>query len=80
MQNTDLTKKNQNIIKHKNLLSHIKIGKGVLALGDIEIEKDKFYHHKSSVFKNYLRIEEVLLSKKISSGEEILAVLYSLLV
>ena len=30
-------------IKHKNLLSRIKIG-------DIEIEKNRFYGHKTSIF------------------------------
>ena len=39
MQNTDLTKK-PNIIKHKNLLSHVKMGKEILTFGDIEIEKN----------------------------------------
>ena len=40
MQNTNLTKK-RNIVIHKNLLSHIKMGKKVLTFGDIEIEKKK---------------------------------------
>ena len=39
-----------NIIKHKNLLSHIKMGKEILTFGDIEIEKNKFYCHKSPIF------------------------------
>ena len=30
-------------MKHKNLLSHIKMGKEILTFGDIEIEKNKFY-------------------------------------
>ena len=29
------------MITHKNLLSHIKIGKEILMFGDIEIEKKK---------------------------------------
>ena len=41
MENIDLKK--WSIIKHKNLLSHIKIGKEILMFGDIEIEKNKFY-------------------------------------
>ena len=39
-----------NIIKHKNLLSHIKMGKEILTFGDIEIEKNKFYCHKCPIF------------------------------
>ena len=31
----------QNIIKHKNLLSHTKMGKEILTFGDIEIKKKK---------------------------------------
>ena len=47
MQYIELTK-NRNI-KHKNLLSHIKMNKEILTFGDNEIEKNnKFYHHKIS--------------------------------
>ena len=35
-----------NIIKHTNLLSHIKMSKEIIAFGDIEIEKHKFYRYK----------------------------------
>ena len=42
MQNADLTEKKWNIIEHRNLLSHIKMGKEILTLGDIEAEKKKF--------------------------------------
>ena len=31
------------MITHKNLLSHIKMGKEILMFGDIEIEKKRFY-------------------------------------
>ena len=30
-------------MKHKNLLSHIKMGKEILTFGDIENKKNKFY-------------------------------------
>ena len=36
-------------------------------LGNIEIEKDKFYHHKSPVPLRDIDIEKVLVSNKISS-------------
>ena len=42
--------KKRNIIKHKNLLSHIKTGKEILTFGNIEIETDTFCRNKSSSF------------------------------
>ena len=38
MQNADLTEKKWSIIKHKNLLLHIKMGKEILTFGGIEIK------------------------------------------
>ena len=61
---------------HKNLLSHIKTCKQILTFGDIEIEKIEFYRQKTPTFlkdvKDFLKddIEKVLMSNKISSGEE----------
>ena len=52
-----LKKKKQSIIKHKNLLSHIKIGIEILTFGDIEIEKNKFWEDIDN--------EKVLVSNKI---------------
>ena len=40
----------QKIIKHKNLLSHIKMVEKIITLGDIESEKHKFYLYKSPIF------------------------------
>ena len=37
-------------LKHKNLSSHIKMGKEISTFGDIKIEKDEFYLHKSPIF------------------------------
>ena len=51
MQNIDLTKKKRNIIKHKNLLSHIKMGKKPQrTFGIIEIERSAFHRHESPIF------------------------------
>ena len=36
------------------------MGKNILTFGDIEIEKDKFYHHKSPIVLEHVHIEEVL--------------------
>ena len=46
------------------------MGKKSLRLGDIEIEKNRFYLHKSHVPLRYVDIEKVLVSKKISFGEK----------
>ena len=50
MQNANLTEKKRNIIKHKNLLPHIKMGKEILMFGNTEIEKNKFYRHENPIF------------------------------
>ena len=60
-----------NIIKYENLLSHIKMSKEILAFAAIEIEKYKFYHHKSPIFFKDVVIEKVLVSNKISFGEKL---------
>ena len=39
MPSTDLIEKKQNIMKHKNLLSHVKMGKEILNFGDIKTEQ-----------------------------------------
>ena len=40
----------------------------ILTFGNIKIEKNKFYHHKSPIFLEDVNIEKVLVSNKISSG------------
>ena len=42
--------KKWDIIKHKNLLSHIKMDKEILTVGDTEIKKHKFCCYKSPTF------------------------------
>ena len=44
------------------------MGKEILTLGDIEIEKNKSYCHKSPVHLRDVDIEKVLVSNKISFG------------
>ena len=44
--------------------------KEILTFGYTEIEKDKFYRHKCPVFLEYVDIEKVFVSKKISSDEK----------
>ena len=46
----------------------MKIGKEVLTFDNIEIEKNKFYHHITPSFLGDVDIEKVLVSKKISFG------------
>ena len=48
------------------------MGKEILTSGDIEIEKNKFYHHKSPIYLKIVDIEDVLVSNKISCGEKII--------
>ena len=54
---------------YKNLLSHIKIGKEISTFGDIGIEKNKFYSHKTPVPLRDVNIEKVLVSNNIPFGE-----------
>ena len=46
------------------------MGKEILAFGNVEIEKDKFYRHKGRIFLEGVDIEKVLVSKKIYFGEK----------
>ena len=46
------------------------MGKEILTFGDIEIEKNKFYHDKSPVPLRNVDIEKVLVSSKISFGKK----------
>ena len=52
------------------MLSRKKIGREILKLGDIEIEKHRFYCHKNPIFIKNVDIEKVLVSNKISSAEK----------
>ena len=44
--------------------------KDILTFGDTEVEKYEFYCHKRPIFLKDVGIEEVLVSKKISSDEK----------
>ena len=46
------------------------MGKEILTFGNTEIEKNKFYHHKSPVPLRDVDIEKVLVSNKIYFGEK----------
>ena len=52
------------------MLSHIKIGREILMFGDIKIEKNEFYRHKSPIFLRDVDIEKVLISNKIFFSEK----------
>ena len=47
------------------------MGKEILTFGDIEVEKNKFYHHKILIFLRDLDIE-----KKLVSGEKTINTLF----
>ena len=44
--------------------------KEILTFGNIDIEKNKLYRHKTPIFLGDVDIEKVLVSKKISFGEK----------
>ena len=46
------------------------MGKEILMFGNIEIEKNNFYHHITPIFLGDVDIEKVLVSHKISFGEK----------
>ena len=46
------------------------MGKEILTFGDIEIEKNNFYHYKSPMFLDDVDIEKILVSNKIFSAEK----------
>ena len=46
------------------------MGKEFLTFGDIQIEKNKFYLHKTPILLRDVYIEKVLVSNKISFGEK----------
>ena len=46
------------------------MGKKILTFDDIEIERNKFYHHKGPTFLEDADIEKQLISNKISFGEK----------
>ena len=46
------------------------MGKKILTFDNIEIEKNKFYHHKTPIFLGDVDIEIVLVSNNISFREK----------
>ena len=43
-------KKAEHYKTNKKKLSYIRMGKEILMFEDIEIERNKFYHHKTPIF------------------------------
>ena len=46
------------------------MGKEILTFSNIEIQKNNFYRHISSIFLGDVDIEKILVSNKISFGEK----------
>ena len=46
------------------------MGKEILTFGNIEIEKKKFYRHRSSIFEEDVDIKKELVTNKISSSDK----------
>ena len=58
-------------MKHKHLISHIKMGKEIITFGNTEIEKQKFYCY------DFLKdTNNILGSNKIFSGEKTISTLW----
>ena len=56
--------------KIKKILSYIRMGKEILMFEDIEIERNKVYHHKTPIFWGNVDIEKVFVSNTISFSEK----------
>ena len=52
------------------------MGKEIFSFVIPKLKKNKFYHHKSPIFKD-LDIEKMLVSKKISFGEKNIGYLHN---
>ena len=71
LKNFDLTEKSGTLfIKHKHLLSYIKMGKEIMKIGDTKL-KNIFFTTIKLLFLEDVDIKNVLASNKISSGEKI---------
>ena len=51
------------------------MGKEILTFGNTEIEKNKFYCHKTPIFVRDVDIEKVLVSNMIPFGEKTISTL-----
>ena len=61
LQNADLTKKRGVLQKkrnYKNFFTIYKVGKEIITLGDIEVDKQKFQQHKSPILINNVDISK----------------------
>ena len=65
MQNVDLTEKMEHY-KTNILFSYINMGKEIAWFGNIKIENNKFYRHKTPIILGDVDIEKVVISNKIS--------------
>ena len=65
-----MTEKSGTLYNIKKLFSYIKMDKEILTLGNIDIEKNKLYRHKTPIFLGDVDIVKVLVSKMISFGEK----------
>ena len=46
------------------------MGKEIITFGDIEIEKRKFHHRKNLISLEYVDIDNIMISRMVSSGEK----------
>ena len=75
LRNADLAEKAEHL-KHKNILSHIKLDEEIITFGYIETEKHEFHHYKNPIFiededtDTNTDSDNALVSNKTSSGEK----------
>ena len=63
-QNIELTEKTWNTIKHKNLLSRIKMDKEIQTFADIEIEKKKKKKERKNYCNKILSFQKMYILRK----------------
>ena len=60
--------KKWNIIKLKKINIYVKMDARIIAFGDTEIEKQKFYNHKNPILIDDVDINKIMTSSEVSSG------------
>ena len=70
-----MTEKRATLQNMKNLFLYLKMSKEIFTFSNIEIEKNKFCHHKTPTFLGDVDTEKVLVSNKISFDEKTISTL-----
>lgn len=68
MGNADLSEKGGTLIKHKILLSHVKMYHEIKTICDYDFEKHKVQRYRSPIFLENIGTDNILVTNKNSSG------------